>query len=77
MSEIINHMDVEHGVKGKPSEGYIECSPDLRGVTCGWEVLGGGQRELEFHLKAKHPENEFNLRNVRFICRMCGRDTLF
>ena len=44
---------------------------------CGWEVLGGGQRELEFHLKAKHPENEFNLRNVRFICRMCGRDTLF
>ena len=41
MSEIISHMDVEHGVKGKPSEGYIECSPDLRGVTCALLWLGG------------------------------------
>jgi len=80
MTEILDHMYVEHGLKGKTAEACIECPPDLRGVTCalcGWEVLGGGQRELELHLKAKHPKNEFNLRDVRFFCRLCSRDTLF
>jgi len=80
MTEIFDHMYVEHGLKGKTAEACIECPPDLRGVTCalcGWEVLGGGQRELELHLKAKHPKNDFNLRDVRFFCRLCSRDTLF
>jgi len=80
MTDIMDHMHVEHGLRGKTAEACIECPPDLRGVTCalcGWEVLGGGQRELELHLQAKHPKNKFNLRDVRFFCRLCSRDTLF
>ena len=77
-SQAVAHMEKKHGVSTRKAESLIVIPERLAAVSClqcGWDCLGGGDREIESHVRLKHGTTDTS--QVQHFCRLCGKNKAF
>ena len=79
-SDAVTHMMREHWVSEDQAERLIvvpgtEKLSAVSCLICHWDVLGGGQLEMEFHMNIKHGTSDTS--RVQYFCRLCGKNKAF
>ena len=72
------HMEKEHRVSPSKAESLIVIPERLAAVSClqcGWDCLGGGDREMGSHVRLKHGTTDTS--RVQYFCRLCGKNKAF